>query len=42
VLGFSEQAASSHVPSDAVVDLVTMSAGQDPVAVSGSTGADGR
>jgi len=42
VLGFSEQAASSHAPGDAVVDLVTLSAGQSPVVVSGSTGADGR
>jgi len=42
VLGFSEQAASSQVPGDAVVDLVTLSAGKDPVVVAGSTGADGR
>jgi cytosine permease len=41
VLGFSEQAASSHVPSDAVVDLVTLSAGKNLVAAE-STGADGR
>jgi len=42
VLGFSEQAASSDAPGDAVVDLVTLSAGKYPGGVAGSTGADRR
>jgi hypothetical protein len=42
VLGFSQQAASSDVPGDAVVDLVTLSAGKELVGASESTGADGR
>jgi hypothetical protein len=42
VLGFSEQAASSNVPGDAVVDLVTLSAGKNLVEASGSASAEGR
>jgi hypothetical protein len=42
VLGFSEQAASSKVPPDAVVDLVTLAAGQNLRGAAVSAGGDGQ
>jgi purine-cytosine permease-like protein len=42
LLGFSDQAASSNVPGDAVVDLVSLSVGKKLVAASGSAGTDDR
>jgi purine-cytosine permease-like protein len=42
LLGFSEQAASSDVPADAVVDLFTLSTGKHLTGTPVSTGANGR